>query len=117
MSNWGAKKLTEAQLVYAARDAWAAIQVVHSLQQYHNNGDTLVPVFLEREERSLADMDDRARKRKEAKIAIRKIKEQDDPLTEAQQEEVRRLWRIRDSMRPDQPINFNITINDDRIVV
>lgn len=30
-SNWAAPRLTEAQLVYAANDAWAAIRVFHAL--------------------------------------------------------------------------------------
>ena len=112
MSNWGAKNLTEAQLVYAARDAWAAVRVVHSLQNDHDNGASLIPVFLEKEERPLEDMDVRARKRKQAKIAFTKLKEQEEPLTKAQKEEQTRLWRIRDQMRPDQPINFNVTISN-----
>ena len=117
MSNWGAKKLTEAQLVYAARDAWAAVRVVHSLQNDHHNGAALVPVFLETEERPLVDMDVRARKRKEAKMAFTKLKEQTEPLTQEQKEEQTRLWRIRDNMRPDQPIHFNVTIHPRSSVV
>ena len=31
-SNWSNEKLTEAQLVYAANDAWAALRVFHALQ-------------------------------------------------------------------------------------
>lgn len=31
-SNWANEKLTEAQLVYAANDAWAALRVFHALQ-------------------------------------------------------------------------------------
>lgn len=35
-SNWSARELTERQLLYAANDAYAAIQVFHALQQGQN---------------------------------------------------------------------------------
>ena len=110
MSNWGAKTLTNQQLVYAARDAWAAAKVVQSLQG-HGKG-SLVPIFLEREERAMADMDVRSRKRKKARIAFKQLKEQVAPLTNEQKKEQDKLWRIMDDMRPDQPINFNITMDE-----
>lgn len=113
MSNWGAKTLTKPQLCYAARDAWAAAQVMHSLRTVHDVDDLIVPLFLERSERSLADMDVRARTRKTARLAMKELKAQESPLTAAQEEEHDRLAQILDEMRPDKPISFNISVPGD----
>lgn len=36
ISDWGAKELSEKQLIYAANDAYAAIRIHHALQQSNN---------------------------------------------------------------------------------
>ena len=44
LSNWEAESLTEAQMKYAATDAWACVQIYNCLQEMEANGYELVKV-------------------------------------------------------------------------
>ena len=44
LSNWEAESLTEAQMKYAATDAWAFVQIYNCLQEMETNGYELIKI-------------------------------------------------------------------------
>ena len=44
LSNWEAESLTEAQMKYAATDAWACVQIYNCLQEMETNGYELIKI-------------------------------------------------------------------------
>jgi len=41
LTNWDAAELTESQLLYAATDAWAALEIYSRLQKLQNDPESL----------------------------------------------------------------------------
>ena len=44
LSNWEAESLSEAQMKYAATDAWACVQIYNCLQEMETNGYELIKI-------------------------------------------------------------------------
>lgn len=44
LSNWEAESLTDAQMKYAATDAWACVQIYNCLQEMETNGYELIKI-------------------------------------------------------------------------
>ena len=44
LTNWEAESLTEAQMKYAATDAWACVQIYNCLQEMETNGYELIKI-------------------------------------------------------------------------
>jgi ribonuclease D len=92
MSNWGAVPLSEAQVAYSARDAWAGAAVVHALAQL--DSDTFgTPALVQRlkDQPTICELDTRQRRRKEAKNRIAAILE---PFSLADGARKKRIHRI-----------------------
>lgn len=77
-SNWSRWPLTKAQLDYCARDAWAGAAVYCALQNNYRSTFAVsnIQSQLLQQERSVVDLDIRARKRKEAKTARKTLLQQ-----------------------------------------
>jgi len=109
-SNWSSLPLSEQQLHYSARDAWAAVAIMDKLRQRRADvfGSKGSIFSLLRSERSLHDIDKRARMRKEAKnvwksqlYKIRKKQKENSTLDEEllkDHEDLKTLLRL---LRPD----------------
>ena len=111
MSNWSKRHLTLNEISYAARDAWVAAAIVDKLQQF--NSDTFAPESLVemdfiKSERCTSIMDERAKRRKAAKIELKEILErQKAEGKDDEQERQQELYNILDMYRPDQPPTFH----------
>ena len=112
MSNWSKRHLTLNEISYAARDAWVAAAIVDKLQQF--NSDTFAPESLVemdfiKSERSMSIMDERAKRRKAAKIELKEIVERHkaEGKDKGEQERQQELYNILDMYRPDQPPTFD----------
>ena len=111
MSNWSKRHLTLNEISYAARDAWVAAAIVVKLQEF--NSDTFAPESLVemdfiKSERCTSIMDERAKRRKAAKIELKEILErQKAEGKDDEQERQQELYNILDMYRPDQPPTFH----------
>ena len=123
MSDWSQIPLTNAQLCYASRDAWAGAAVMENIGRMHDvmQVDSIASL-VKGNERSMADVDMRARTRKRTKIKMKDIlseakdmalpgKERYEDLLQAMpqktKEEIKRLQRILDETAPDDLIFFD----------
>lgn len=73
-SNWSCIPLTDRQLHYAARDAWAGAAIVHALESRYS--DTFAPSYLSqslREQTSLKVLHNKLQRRRHAKTLIKTI--------------------------------------------
>lgn len=74
MSNWGLVPLKETQLAYCARDAWAAAAVTTELAERDpTTFSTAVLTKMLESEYCMSELDERAKKRKEAKARLLEI--------------------------------------------
>jgi len=81
MSDWSKVPLDERQLVYASRDAWAGAAVMENLGRMYEEMHVESIAALLAGERDMADIDGRARNRKEAKTEIKAIAAQMSQLS------------------------------------
>jgi ribonuclease D len=114
MSNWGTRHLTLDQISYAARDAWVSAAVVEQLQMCNNDVfrvESLMDMDFMKNQRSMDDMDARAKARKAAKLELKEITEGQMMKTEVkgedEEERMRVLQSHLDLYRPDQPPAFS----------
>ena len=116
-SNWSSLPLSEKQLFYGARDAWAAVVVMEKLRTKRPDifGSKGSLFSMLQSERNMDEIDKRARKRKEVKSAwkdlfykVKKSKKKDDLDTETLKNfnELDKSLRI---LRPDGMIVFDPT--------
>jgi hypothetical protein len=107
MSNWGRKHLTDEQISYAARDAWVSAAVVAKLH-HDNNAVFSAKALLGRDfmksQRSLKEIDERAVRRKDARIEYKALLEQEENIRDSKR--VDELKQIMDLNRPDYPPSF-----------
>jgi len=110
MSNWGKRNLTLNEISYAARDAWVAVAIVDELQKLNNvfRPESLMAKKFMANQKSMDVMDDRARRRKRAKLELKDIQQrassEDMKDIEERKEE---LYKIMDIYRAEQPPNFD----------
>jgi len=90
MSNWTRRPLSEKQVLYAARDAWVGAAVFAKLALEPDVADEL----------DLPELEDRARRRREAKRALKKLVDDDDEPDAAR---VRELRAIVSATKPRAP--------------
>lgn len=117
MSDWSQIPLTDKQIYYASRDAWAGAALMHVLPNMCN-GDCMqlnsIVSLMRGRERSMADVDVRARVRKEVKGQMMRMKERDDdPLIQIMPEkaikkEINRLRKILAETAPDGCMYFSM---------
>ena len=114
MSNWSKRHLTLNEISYAARDSWVAAAIVDKLQQFNSNiftPQSLVEMDFMKSQRCMSIMDERAKRRKAAKVELKEIierqKANEDKGEEERQQE---LYNILDMYRPDQPPAFEDVI-------
>lgn len=75
MSDWSRVPLSSQQLIYASRDAWAGASIMDKLsttKHYNMELDTIASLIKD-QERTMEDIDNRAKTRKEAKRKMREI--------------------------------------------
>jgi hypothetical protein len=73
-SDWSQVPLSEAQLIYAARDAWAGAAVMNNIHRmYRQMHIDVIAVMVKEKERPMIDVDVRARKRRKAKNEFKDI--------------------------------------------
>ena len=107
MSNWGRKHLTDEQISYAARDAWVSAAVVTRLQRDNFNvfgAKALLDNEFMKSERSMKEIDERAVRRKEAKLEYKALLDLDEKDRDS-----KRIGELRELMqvyRPDYPPSF-----------
>lgn len=112
MSNWSKRHLTQDEISYAARDAWVAAAIVDKLQQLNSNTfapESLVEMDFIKSERCMSIMDERAKRRKAAKVELKEIVERQkaNGNDKDEQERQQELYNILDMYRPDHPPTFN----------
>ena len=90
MSNWTRRPLSEKQVLYAARDAWVGAAVFAKLALEPDVADEL----------DLPELEDRARRRREAKRALKKLIDDDDEPDAAR---VRELRAVVSATKPRAP--------------
>ena len=90
MSNWTRRPLSEKQVLYAARDAWVGAAVFAKLALEPDVAGEL----------DLPELEDRARRRREAKRALKKLVDDDDEPDAAR---VRELRAIVSATKPRAP--------------
>ena len=90
MSNWTRRPLSEKQVLYAARDAWVGAAVFAKLALEPDVADEL----------DLPELEDRARRRREAKRALKKLVDDDDEPDAAR---VRELRAVVSATKPRAP--------------
>ncbi len=75
MSDWSKIPLSSKQLIYASRDAWAGAAVMENLGRFHREKMhvDLISSLIQENEREMSDVDDRARRRKNARMKTKKI--------------------------------------------
>ena len=110
MSNWGKRDLTMNEISYAARDAWTAVAIIDELQKHNNvfTPESLMAKEFMANQKCMSIMDDRAKRRKRAKLELKDIQQgassEDMKDIEERKEE---LYKIMDMYRADQPPNFS----------
>ncbi len=73
-SDWSQIPLSNKQLCYASRDAWAGAAVMENIgKMYDDLQVDSIAALVREKERSMADVDSRARTRKETKIKMKDI--------------------------------------------
>lgn len=93
-----------------ARDAWTAVAIVDALQKHNNvfNPESLMAKEFMANQKSMDIMDDRAKRRKRAKLELKDVQQrassEDMKDLEMRKEE---LYKIMDMYRADQPPNFS----------
>ena len=107
-SNWSQVPLTEQQLNYCARDAWAGAAVMRTLatldpSTYSTNS---IVQRLSRVELNMADTNQRATERKRAKSRLKQLLEQEDTVTV--KDEVNSLRVIMKELAPLDLIAFDV---------
>ena len=114
MSNWGTRHLTIDQISYAARDAWVSAAVVERLQMSNYDvfrAESLMNMDFMKNQRSMDDMDARAKARKAAKLELKEITEgrmmKSEVKGEDEEVRIRVLHNLLDLYRSDQPPAFN----------
>ena len=117
MSNWGTRHLTIDQISYAARDAWVSAAVVERLQMSNYDvfrAESLMNMDFMKNQRSMDDMDARAKARKAAKLNLKEILEGQvknmEGNSEDEEERIRKLHNLLDFFKPDQPPALSIDI-------
>ena len=105
------------EISYAARDAWVAVAIVEELQK-HNNGfrpESLMAKEFMANQKCMDIMDDRAKRRKKAKLELKDIQQQRASSEDMNDIEERKeeLYKIMDMYRADQPPNFS----EDNLIV
>lgn len=111
MSNWGKRDLDLSQISYAARDAWVAAAIVEQLQECNSavfQPKALMEAELMKTQKDMEFLDDRATKRKTAKLALKKVTEMQKAGHTGKNDEEREkeLRSLIDLHRPDQPPSF-----------
>jgi len=76
MSDWSMVPLTDTQLRYASRDAWAGAVVMESIGRYDRMHVDSIAQMVRGKEREMHEVDSRARLRKEARLKMKKIIEE-----------------------------------------
>jgi hypothetical protein len=117
MSNWGQVPLTEAQISYCARDAWAAAVIMTELAERDPNTFATAPMIHRlSNERCIADLDTRAKGRKAAKTRFIEIvgKGADrvllKDLSDLLRKEVGELEEIMRALAPPAPFRFDLSL-------
>lgn len=112
-SPWATAPLNNDQIEYAARDAWAAVAVLHSLarvdaDQFSNA--MLVESVYKQNMTSIAELSDRAHARREAKLEWKALKGamQDEILTSDQKDRLEHLEQEMRRLAPPLPLFFPI---------
>jgi len=107
MSNWGKRNLTLNEISYAARDAWVTVAIVDALQKHNNvfNPESLMAKDFMANQKCMNIMDDRAKRRKKAKLELKDIQQR--ASSEDDMKDVEELYKIMDMTRADQPPNFS----------
>ena len=127
MSNWAKVPLTNQQVAYAARDAWASAAILHELgtnetnetkKKQHNpevfSAESLLALLqTQLQECSIQELEEKARLRKDTKTKLFSILRTKDgekvdrkTLSEEQLEEVGRLERRMKELAPPRPFPF-----------
>jgi hypothetical protein len=111
MSDWGVEELSKRNVAYAARDAWASAIVMHELQKAREDVfgvESILQNFIAGE-RELEDMDQRAVRRKEAKLQLKELQEEDETSSATLNNNGKKneLWSIMKEMKPDPGHVFN----------
>eukprot|EP00815_Leptocylindrus_aporus_P009841 CAMPEP_0116062638 /NCGR_PEP_ID=MMETSP0322-20121206/7899_1 /TAXON_ID=163516 /ORGANISM="Leptocylindrus danicus var. apora, Strain B651" /LENGTH=350 /DNA_ID=CAMNT_0003548025 /DNA_START=259 /DNA_END=1307 /DNA_ORIENTATION=+ len=113
-SNWARFPLTKKQLCYSARDAWAAAIVLQNLSGKRPDifGDEALLSLVVGSERSMHEIDIRAKKRKEAKVSFKQLlykikKLHTIELNEETQKELDDLEALMRLLRPDGMFVFD----------
>ena len=73
MSDWSMIPLTDIQVMYASRDAWAGAAVMENIGKYDGLDVDCIAQMLRGKEREMQEVDSRARLRKQAKLEMKEI--------------------------------------------
>ena len=73
MSDWSMIPLTDIQVMYASRDAWAGAAVMENIGKYDGLDVDCIAQMLRGKERNMQEVDSRARLRKQAKLEMKEI--------------------------------------------
>mmetsp|Transcript_14574 Transcript_14574/g.21876 ORF Transcript_14574/g.21876 Transcript_14574/m.21876 type:complete len:486 (-) Transcript_14574:172-1629(-) len=73
MSDWSMIPLTDQQVIYASRDAWAGAAVMENIGDYDGMNVDCIAQMLRGKEREMQEIDSRARLRKQAKLEMKEI--------------------------------------------
>jgi hypothetical protein len=119
-SPWGNFPLTNPQIDYAARDAWAAVAVWHRLQSLDPatfSSQALLDSIVEQEETrrgdglpvTIPDLSDRAEKRRDAKQRWQELLQAEEATwTDPQRANASALYRRMQALAPPPCIRFDI---------
>lgn len=120
MSDWSQVPLTDAQLAYCARDAWAGAAIMATLAQYDpETFDTKNVVKMLKSQRPLRELNARSLKRKSAKIQLADLLspyqvQQQKPVVSMEtlptgiRQRVERLHDLMKELAPDKQSTYNI---------
>jgi hypothetical protein len=118
MSNWAKAPLSDDQISYAARDAWASAAVLSELAARDPSGETYSTASLLKlvlaKETPMDELDARAVARKEVKTKLLDIIKKGDEkvnrndLSEEQLAEVEQLEKEMKELAPPRPFVFNV---------
>jgi ribonuclease D len=117
MSDWGKAPLTDAQIAYAARDAWASAAILHELAARDPNTYSTESLrdTNNTEECSMDQLDARAVARKEAKTKYNDIIRNEDgekvdrkDLSSEQLVEMEQLEKEMKELAPPRPVIFDV---------
>lgn len=73
MSDWSMTPLSDTQVIYASRDAWAGAAVMENIGKYDGLNVDCIAQMLRGKEREMQEVDSRARLRKQAKSEMKDI--------------------------------------------